>query len=306
MKYYLGVDGGGTKTRFILCDEDQNLISEYKGGSCHYLQIGFDGISRLISEGLNSVCNIASVSPSEITGAFLGLAGYGDIASDAALIEAAVSSAMQSVPFRIGNDCENALAGALEGRPGINIIAGTGAVGFGRDDSGKTYRCGGWHYALGGDEGSAYWIGWSMLKEFARQSDGRSPKTALHSAIKEYLGITRDDEAVTRVAIEWNLDRGKIAAISPLCSRLCESGDLAATAIMKDCARELADYAESIYRNLKFNEKTPVSGTGGVFSSGKILTDELDRLLRESGMYFTPAAKDPAMGAVVLAIQNFR
>lgn len=301
MKYYLGVDGGGTKTEFLLGDENGSILAKYTGGSCHYLQIGYEGITDLIAAGLHEICTESGVSRNRISGAFLGLAGYGDIASHAKAIEEAVAKSMKYIPFSLGNDCENALAGALGGRSGINIIAGTGSVGFGRDDSGRTCRCGGWHYALGGDEGSAYWIGWSLLKEFSRQRDGRSPETELRNTIKNHLNVDSDDEVVNRVAVEWNLDREKIAALSPLCTELAGNGDPAAVKIMKDCARELADYAEAIYRKLDFTGETPVSGTGGVFSSGKVLTDELDRLLRKKGMYYTAPAADPATGALILA-----
>ena len=68
MKYYLGVDGGGTKTKFIVCRrsdsesatngpafDDVELVGEYTSTCCHYLQIGFDGVEELIREGVHEV-----------------------------------------------------------------------------------------------------------------------------------------------------------------------------------------------------------------------------------------------------------
>lgn len=304
MDFYLGVDGGGTKTKFAICDSNGKIRGEYTSGSCHYLQVGFDGVTKLMNDGLNKVSLAAGLNPGEIKHAFLGLAGYGDIASHALKIEKAVSKSLGSLTFNLGNDCENALAGALCGNPGINVIAGTGSVGYGRDAYGNSYRCGGWHYALGGDEGSAYWLGWTLLKTFSRQSDGRNPKTDLHEAVKDFLQVKTDDEVVNKVAVEWLLDRGKIAALSPLCGELCEKGDPAAIQIIKNCAWELADYAKAICSHLKFNDNISVSGTGGVFSIGKTLTDEFDALLKQKGMHYVPAAHEPVLGAVLLAAKN--
>ena len=42
MKHYLGVDCGGTKTRFLIGDENGKITAEYTGGSGYYQQCGLD------------------------------------------------------------------------------------------------------------------------------------------------------------------------------------------------------------------------------------------------------------------------
>ena len=351
-KYYLGVDGGGTKTKFIVCRRAKApessgafektgttgdecpygiVAGEYTSTGCHYLQIGFDGLQKLLREGIAGVCeavqnnpaaNAPAFSPPDIDAAFFGLAGYIDVAADDPKIEAAVRAAAEAfasdkrpegIPFGLGNDCENALSGALAGKPGINIIAGTGSVGCGRDEAGSYARCGGWNYTLGGDEGSAYWIARNLLHEFQRQSDGRDEKTALYKAVAEALSLETDDALMTRIVKDWNSDRTKIATLSPLVSELAASGDPHAKAILAAAARELADYAIAVKGRLHFRATEeassgndgmiPVSGTGGVFNSGPDLTDELDRILHEHGMYFTQPIYTPDIGAVLLAMK---
>lgn len=231
MKYYLGIDGGGTKTKFTLATKDMEIINEYIGPACHYLQCGYDGLAEIMADGLAKVVAGAAekagaaITTGDIAFAFAGIAGFGDVINDAPKIRAAVSKGMGNVPFDIGNDCENALAGALGDRPGINIIAGTGSVGCGINEAGDYERCGGWHHVLGGDEGSGYWIGWNLIKEFQRQSDGRDEKTALYNAVRNTLSLRTDDQIVTRVVEEWNLDRTKIASLAPVCQMLYDAGD---------------------------------------------------------------------------------
>ena len=334
MKYYLGVDGGGTKTKFIVCRrsdsesatngpafDDVELVGEYTSTCCHYLQIGFDGVEELIREGIEAVCKnirdnksagVPDFKPDDISYAFLGLAGYADVAADDPKIKAAVEAALKAfasdkapagIPFGIGNDCENALSGALAGGPGINIIAGTGSVGCGRDEAGGYVRVGGWHHALGGDEGSAFWIAKELLHEFQRQSDGRDEKTALYAAVTSALGLATDDGLITLVAEEWGLDRTKIAALSPIVSELAAAGDPHAKAIIAGAARELADYAIAIKNQLDFKGDVPVSGTGGVFKIGSLLIDEFDGILKQHGMHYVDPIYDPDIGAVLLALR---
>ncbi|MCQ2547055.1 MAG: ATPase [Clostridia bacterium] len=331
MKYYLGIDGGGTKTKFTLATKDMEVIKEYIGPACHYLQCGYDGLAEIMADGLAKVTDgatgkdsaagkdsatgkdRAAITTGDIAYAFAGVAGYGDVINDAPKIRAAVRKGMGNVPFGIGNDCENALAGALGDRPGINIIAGTGSVGCGINGKGDYERCGGWHHVLGGDEGSGYWIGWNLIKEFQRQSDGRDDKTALYNAVRNTLSLRTDDQIVTRVVEEWNLDRTKIASLAPVCQMLYDAGDPHAKAILTAAAKELAEFAIALYRRLGFDGTAdghevpgpiPCSGTGGIFKMGDCIIGPFSEALKKHGMEYAAPLMEPDLGAVLLAIRN--
>ncbi len=287
MKYYLGIDGGGTKTKFSLCDDAGHILAEYTGSTCHYLQCGFEGITSLFNEGIKSLCESAAITPTDIAFAFAGCAGYGDVEEDCQPIINAVAKALKDIPFAVGNDCENALAGALAGANGINLIAGTGSMGCGISPAVKeSIRCGGWHHAIGSDEGSAYWISWNLLKEFTRQSDGRDDKTALYDKLREALDIKSDGQLITRVVEEWNLDRTRLASLAPLAADLYDEGDMYAFLIIEHAAEELADMAIALYRQLGFDGSyaVPVSGTGGVFKMGERITKPLAEILEDNGL----------------------
>lgn len=330
-KYYIGIDGGGTKTKFLAArliegisadgteSSGLEIIGEYTGGGCHYMQIGFDGLEELIRKGITSVCESAGIEPSDVDFTFIGFAGCGDVVSDQPMLNEALAKAFGDMPYAAGNDSENALEGALAGAPGINIIAGTGSIGSGRNAAGEFRRCGGWHYYLGGDEGSAYWLAWNLLKEYSRQADGRSPKTLVYDAVNRALDLHTDDEMVTRVVNEWNLDRTHIAGLAPIVSQLYNDGDPYAKALLSDCAHELALMAIALYDQLGFADAAsdsaaasgstdadalvPVSGTGGVFKSGPAITEPFARILREHGMQYVKPDTTPDMGALMLAVK---
>ncbi|MBR4859245.1 MAG: hypothetical protein IKU08_08685 [Clostridia bacterium] len=77
MKYYIGVDGGGTKTAFALFDENKNMLETVTGaGSNHEnLDTSFDGASDIIMTGLNALCEKAGIALADVSFTLMGLAG---------------------------------------------------------------------------------------------------------------------------------------------------------------------------------------------------------------------------------------
>lgn len=304
MNTFLGIDGGGTKTKFTLCDENGRILAETTTPTCHYLQVGVEGVTDVLSGGLAAVCDIAGVAACDIVYAFVGCPGFGDTESATPALLASVAKAMGPIPHSVGNDCENALSGALAGESGINLIAGTGSMGCGRKGTGPSARCGGWHHAIGSDEGSGYWISYRLLHEFTRQSDGRDEKTPLYDAVKQALDIQLDGDVITRVVDEWGMDRTKVASLSRLIGDLYDRGDPHAAKILEDAASELADIAWALYRQLGFEGSVPVSGTGGVFKLGERLAAPLRKKLAEHNMVLTGAKLPPDAGSLILAFQQ--
>ncbi len=303
MNTYLGIDGGGTKTKFTLADPAGRILAEDARPTCDYHQVGLDGLTRILEEGIDAVGAKAGVSREEICGAFAGVPCYGDSASNMPVLRGAVARAMGGIPHRVGNDCENSLAGTLAGQCGISLICGTGSIAFGRNAAGEVLRCGGWHQALGSDEGSGYWIGLRLLHLFTRQSDGRDPRTALYMAVREALSLDEDGDVIQRVVEEWGMERTRVAALSRLIGDLLEAGDPNTETILRDAAHELADMARTLYRRLGFEGVAPVSYSGGVFNLGAPILEPLAAELSAHGMRLCPPKFPPDLGALILAMQ---
>ncbi|MEG0093854.1 MAG: BadF/BadG/BcrA/BcrD ATPase family protein [Erysipelotrichaceae bacterium] len=300
MKYYLGVDGGGTKTKFLLCDSTGKTLAESTQPTCHYLQCGLEGVTKVMKDGLTECVKISNVEISKI---FVSCAGYGDIENDNLKIKNAVSMAFPDITFRVGNDTENALAGALAGKIGINIIAGTGSIALGIDSTGKTYRSGGWHHIFGGDEGSAYWIACHLILEFTRQSDGRDEKTFLYHYLKEKLNI-KDDSDILQICVnDWNFDRTKVAALAALAYQMAKNNDPHAIRIYKAAAKELSEIILAVKQNLIYNKTVLVSYTGGVFKSEKFILNPLKNYLKNNSIKIVEPLLQPDQGSVILAMQ---
>jgi N-acetylglucosamine kinase-like BadF-type ATPase len=185
--YHLGMDGGGTKTAFVLLDGEGTVVAEDRQPSCYYFgtDTGIDLVEQVLATGVANVVGKAGIGVEDITFAFLAIPGYGEASADVAHLDAMPARVLGHHRYLCGNDMLSGWAGSLGGRDGINVVAGTGSVAYGERGD-RAHRVGGWS-ELFGDEGSAYWLAVQGLNAFSRMADGREPRTALHGAIREAL-----------------------------------------------------------------------------------------------------------------------
>ena len=298
---FLGVDGGGTKTHFVLVDGDGNLAASHEGPSSYYLEIGMDGVRRVLADGLAALFGQAGTDGSAVAHAFFGLPAHGEDRAAQALLDALPAPLLGHRRYRCGNDMVCAWAGSLGGEDGINIVAGTGSIGYG-ERRGKSARAGGWGEVFG-DEGSAYWIAVQGLNIFTRMSDGRLPKGPLHAAFTASLRLSTDLDICAKVLN--TRDRAGIAAMSQLVARAAHGGDAFAIGIFDDAARELAAVVAAVRQALEFEPAEPVavSYSGGVFNAGALVLEPLERHLAVlSGNYRLKAPiVAPSIGAAIYA-----
>ena len=298
---FLGVDGGGTKTRFVLVDRDGNLLASQPGPGSYHLEIGMDGLRAVLADGLAALLGRAGIDGGAIAYAFFGLPAHGEDSAAQVKLDAMPEPLLGHRRYRCGNDMVCAFAGSLGGEDGINIVAGTGSIGYG-ERRGKSARAGGWGEVFG-DEGSAYWIAVQGLNVFTRMSDGRLPKGPLHAAFRASFGLSTDLDLCAKVLNEHT--RGSIAAMSELVTRAARDGDPSAVRIFDDAARELAAVVEAVRQALEFapGEAVPVSYSGGVFNAGPLILGPFERhLARQSGSYRLQAPiVTPSGGAAIYA-----
>jgi N-acetylglucosamine kinase-like BadF-type ATPase len=268
---YLGVDGGGTKTALCLVDEGGHVATQTQAPSCYYFAEGIDLVSRVLREGVEEVCEQASVTPADIRYAFFGLPTYGEVSGDVPTLDAMPNEILGHSRYACDNDMVCGWAGSLGGIDGINVVSGTGSITYG-ERLGHGVRVGGWG-DLFGDEGSAYWISIKGLNAFTRMSDGRLPVGPLHEALRKHLELAADLDLVDVVLNRWKGGRSEIAALSRIVANAAESGDECASRILSEAADELARLVDTTRRNLDFGpqEKVPVSYSGGMFSVRSIV-----------------------------------
>lgn len=304
MAVYLGVDGGGTKTAFVLADDSGAVLGEATGRGTYYFPVGIDLVERVLADGLAAVTAAAGIGAADIDRAFIGLPGYGEASADVPAIEAICRRVLGSGRFDVGNDAVAGWAGSLGGEDGINIVAGTGSIAYG-EWAGASHRVGGWSEVFG-DEGSAYWIAVRGLNAFARMSDGRLPRGPLHEAVRSRIDAATDLDVIGVVVDRWKGERDRIAALAPAVTEAAEAGDEVARRIVTDAGTELAAHVTAVRHGLGVGPgpTVPVSFSGGVFRAPAVraafeaaLPDGFD--LREP-------ITGPALGAALYARRRHR
>jgi N-acetylglucosamine kinase-like BadF-type ATPase len=298
---FLGVDGGGTKTQFVLVDRDGNLVASHEGPTSDHLQVGIEGVRNVLADGLGALFRQARIDGGAVTHAFFGLPCYGEDGEAQVRLDALPEAPLGHRRYRCGNDMVCAWAGSLGGEDGINIVAGTGSIGYG-ERQGKSARAGGWSEVFG-DEGSAYWIAVQGLNIFTRMSDGRQPKGPLYDVFRKSFGLSADLDLCGKVMQAHT--RGSIAAISQLVTHAAQDGDAHAAQIFDDAARELVLIADAVRRGLEFTpgEDVPLSYSGGVFNTGALILTPFRRHLAAQPCTFrlTTPLVAPSGGAAIYA-----
>lgn len=296
--YFLGIDGGGTKTSFSLIDEKGNLLTRVIKGTCHPAQIGFENLEKLLFEGLDEITKEMKISKTDINYSYLGLAGFGIVKEIADKIAIVVSKVFKEMKYTLNSDVRVAIAGALACEDGINIVAGTGSIVLALKDE-ELKRCGGWGYSVG-DEGSAYWIGKKSLEIFSKECDGRVEKGPLYNIFVNELLLNDNYDIIPYVNNTLKCDRGEIAKLARLCSMAAIEGDNAAIKIFEEAAKELSEMVIVLLKIFK-DEKVPISYTGGVFKCGDLILKPLMDNLRGYNVKLVEPALSPDLGACLLA-----
>jgi N-acetylglucosamine kinase-like BadF-type ATPase len=194
-------------------------------------------------------------------------------------------------------------AGALAGRDGINIVAGTGSIAYG-EYAQRSARSGGWG-ELFSDEGSAYWLARAGLALFSRMSDGRVARGPLYELLRQSLRLHDDLDVCAAVYGPPPLTRSGIAALAPLVAQAARSGDARARGLFDAAAQELADMVHGVHDRLRVppGHALPVSYSGGMFHFADLLLEPFRAALQGSGRVyeFTLPRLSPGAGAVLYA-----
>ena len=297
MGIWIGIDGGGTKTKFLAVDESGKRLASYIAGGAYYHLDGIETVCARLAEGIGAV-----KGSSDILGICFGMPGFGESTSDDEAVER-IRLSLSPYNLYVVNDVEVGWAGSLALSPGVNIVAGTGSIAYGRNQDGFSARSGGWMEFFS-DEGSGYWLGRRTLELFAKQSDGRIPKDKLYELLKAHLNLQNDNEMNSLVRDAYALSREKTASLQRVLFEAAKAGDRSAIKLYQEAGQELALIADAVIRKLKFSSTPTLSYSGGVFETGDLILKPFRASMKMQAKLAIPAL-EPVEGAVLLAVERF-
>ena len=266
MSYYLGIDGGGTKTTCAVGDEARTLATATAGPS-NIVRVGEAQARESLLQSVRQACAAAGITTAQVSRTCVGASGAAR-PELAEFVRSALAELL-STPIDVVGDMQIALEAAFDTGPGVIVIAGTGSIAYGRDEQGITVRAGGWGFAIG-DEGSAHWIGRTAVNAVLRTADPRAATPSNHAPSGSPLATVllkawgvRSLDDLARAAN--SIPPPDFARLFPA---VAASEDELATHVLTRAGRELAAIAAVVIHDLfgKDHAATvPVAMTGGVF-----------------------------------------
>jgi glucosamine kinase len=294
--YYLGIDGGGTKTTCAIGDEDSVLALTVAGGS-NITRVREARARESLHQAVQQACAGAGINASHLRRACVGAAGAGR----KEVAEAIHKIVAEVIPceIQVVGDMPIALEAAFGTGPGVVASAGTGSFAYGRNAAGITARAGGWGFAIS-DEGSAHWIGRTAVSEILREKDKDTAPAPLLDKLMQTCGLSSFDEFIR--AANANMD---FAAFFPDIIPLAEAGDAVAQKVLGEAGAELARLAGTVIRRLfaDSSPNVPLATAGGVFRHAPLVREVFYNELRKvrSSVDLRTEIVEPVLGALQMA-----
>lgn len=291
MKFIAGIDGGGTKTKVVVASPEGEALLSQVFGPFNLNSIGAERFAALLDEictWLNqqgqclALCiGSAGISNQEMTRLVAGGMQRGGIKN-----------------WKLVGDQVIALNGALEGQPGIALIAGTGSICFGKNAAGQFARSGGWGHLIG-DEGSGYALGRDALTAVARAWDGWGERTLLSELLASELGL---DDQKKIISYTYGGDKSRIAALSRLVEQAAARDDHVALGIICANAVLMTRLVGTVAKQLEL-EAPEVAMLGGLLENETMLRAQFQAEMAKQypQMACVLPHRDAAAGAVMLA-----
>ncbi len=303
-QFFLGVDGGGTKTHIALMNHAGKVKCEGFAGPSNPLRVGVETAVGNIVKAVSEACDQGGVSRGDIVAATLGLAGV----RRADLRQRVRESFLQRLKIKnvdVITDAEIALYATTLGEPGLVVIAGTGSICLGKNQAGEIAISGGWG-PLAGDEGGGVGIAQRALHTVAKASDGRGAPTMLSERASEYFRASGPENLIVAI-YSPQIDNTRIAGFAQLVVETAQKGDKLATEILEEAGLELGLAACAVIKKLSLDrDKVPIGCVGNIFKAGKLLTKPMLKIIRGCApkAYLTEAAMPPAHAAALMAMRN--
>ncbi len=241
----LGIDAGGTQTRWALAGADGAIVAEGQVAGLSALQMhsgsGRDTVQSTIAALANAV--LAHGRPRRVRAGVTGFGGDGGEQIAHWLADVLILPPQAVV---LSNDIDIAYLDSFEPGQGYLVYAGTGSIAAYIDADGRSHRAGGRGAGLD-DGGGGYWIAREALRHIWRAEDeapGCWASSPLAHAVFDFIGGS--DWDLSRHFM-YGQERGEVGKLA-LVVAACADTDPVAHAILVGAGQELARLARALLR----------------------------------------------------------
>lgn len=288
-EYILGIDGGGSKTDFLICDTGMNEIARRVVGRSNPNDIGIEALEELLSSNITELLAESGIPGENIAAAFAGIAGL----TSTDYIERAENVLSVQLPnAKVGalHDGINVLYGAFPDKDGVSIICGTGSSCFVKKGD-EIIRIGG--YGSFDMSGNGYEIGRRAVAHALKTVDGREKRGVMEDLLEERLGT----DFMTALDSLVLMSKDELAAFAPIVFEAAQKGDKSAMMIIFE---NISYIAELIARAGEYFESDfEVALAGGIMKNPYSI-DLLESML-EPNVHLIQSDRAPSFGAAAKA-----
>lgn len=259
MTFGLGIDAGGTQTRWALARASGEIVAEGAVAGLSGLQMDSEAGRLHLQATFGEIAKgVAAFGPPQAV--YAGFTGLGE-AADALRTLISTAIAVEPRNVRLGSDIEIAYLDVYAPGEGYVVYAGTGSVAAFIDADGALHRAGGRGVLLD-DAGGGFWIAKEALRHIWRREDER-PESWRESpmAVAVFARLGGSDWAVTRQFVYGTASaaaRGEIGRLA-LAVAAAADADPAARHILEAAGRELARLGQAMI--LRFGAR-PITLSG--------------------------------------------
>jgi len=284
----LGVEGGGTKTSWVLVDSAGDSFSVLDQGKLPPSNFRLTTAERLAA--------IFRQMPQKAERVGMFLAGCAT-EEDRSALRKLCAEIWPSAKITVGSDRDSGLAAALGRSDGIAVNAGTGASVTGRRGD-RIEKAGGWGHILG-DAGGGYFISLQALRFILREYDLHRGEAQFTATILRALSLNNRDELVRWAQVA---DKNEVAGLAPVVFECATNGDESVMKIVEEAAGVLSEYTAAVATRLGLLAPKVIL-LGGLFQRDGVYVHAFKRRLKKSlsdarvGM----SEQTPELGAAWLA-----
>ncbi len=271
MRTGLGIDAGGSQSRWALAGPDGTVIAEGAVAGFSALQMSSESGRKTVQDVLSHLA-IELGAHGGACAVRAGVTGLGSMHEPAGQMLQALLAKYLKLPqsaVLVSSDIELACLAAFEPGTGYLVYAGTGSIAGFVDAQGEFHRAGG-HGNILDDGGSGYWIAVEALRHIWRAEDevpGCWASSPMAQALFKEIGGS--DWSLSRQLV-YGASRGRIGLLALAVAATAEI-DPAAHDILQRAGHELARLGNTMLKRF---------GTRPIVLAGRV--PQLHPLLEQS------------------------
>ncbi len=290
IEYYLGIDGGATKTTFLLCKNDK-IIKTVKKGASNPIDLGIKKATDILKEGITEI--LSGIDYLKVS-VFAGLSG--GISGDNKRLVSEFLASFNFGKANNGSDIENIVMAGLGEADGVAVIMGTGSTAF-VQAGGEKKRLDGLGY-LFSHGGCGYDIGNMGISSALKAEDGTGEPTIIRDLILAERG---KKTLLEDLGYFYDIGKSGVASYSKIVMKAFKLGDKVATDIIRHNMKHVANLIVTGGKHIN-SKRVNVVLVGGLTAEIEILSPYINEYLKGDKNYNVKVFdKDVGVGALKLA-----